>query len=69
MYLNISLPIALGMVNWLAHGDPMQYPGKPDLAASCLKWKNEWGDEVANALVEYVKDTMADYEYLHKVRL
>jgi len=45
------------------------YLGEPDLVASSEKWRKEWGDGVANALVQYVKDAMADYEYLYQFRL
>jgi len=45
------------------------YPGEPDLAASSDKWRKDWGDEVANALIQYVRDAMTDYEYLHQFRI
>jgi len=45
------------------------YPGEPDLAASSEKWRKDWGDEVTNALIQYARDAMADYEYLYQFRI
>jgi hypothetical protein len=42
---------------------------KPDLVQSSARWREEWGHEVADILVEYAEDALIDYEYLYQFKL
>ena len=47
----------------------MQSKDAPKLSDYLVKWKESLGDDVANALAEYVEKAMEDYNYLYQFRL
>lgn len=40
-----------------------------DIAAEAVKWKTEFGDEIAGIIEKAVRDSMEDYEYLRARRI
>ncbi|KAH6886836.1 hypothetical protein B0T10DRAFT_490392 [Thelonectria olida] len=59
----------LSSINASTKIDSSKVAGRIDIDQEAVKWKSEFGEEVAQKLERWVRDAMPDYNFLHSKRL